>query len=51
LKAIEYGLIDRIVKPNEGVAMEAKNYDAILAQSQAMQRGRSAAVTAGADSS
>jgi len=42
-QAVEYGLVDRIVKPNENVAMEAKNYEAILASSQAQQRGAPAA--------
>ena len=29
-EAIEYGLIDRIVRPTDQVAMEAQNYEAIL---------------------
>lgn len=29
-QAIEYGLIDRIVKPEEGLAMDAKDYEGAL---------------------
>lgn len=34
-----YGLIDRIVQPQDSVAMEEKNYEAMLAKAQAQQRG------------
>mmetsp|Transcript_35595 Transcript_35595/g.100742 ORF Transcript_35595/g.100742 Transcript_35595/m.100742 type:complete len:336 (-) Transcript_35595:178-1185(-) len=34
-QAVEYGLIDRIVRPSDDVAMEERNYEAMLAQSQA----------------
>ena len=34
-----YGLIDRIVQPQDAVAIEEKNYEAQLAQAQAQQRG------------
>ncbi|CAL5229134.1 g12405 [Coccomyxa viridis] len=40
-QAIEYGLIDRIVQPQDAVAMDEKNYEAILQKSQANQRGGS----------
>ncbi len=36
-----YGLIDRIVQPQDAVAMDEKNYEAILQKSQANQRGGS----------
>ena len=36
-----YGLIDRIVQPQDAVAMDEKNYEAILQKSQAQQRGGS----------
>ena len=39
--ACRYGLIDRIVQPQDGVAMDEKNYEAILQKSQAQQRGGS----------
>jgi hypothetical protein len=42
--AIDYGLIDRIVKPEEGVAMDAKDYEGAL---QAMRGQRSRAVPSG----
>ncbi|EIE20612.1 hypothetical protein COCSUDRAFT_10544, partial [Coccomyxa subellipsoidea C-169] len=38
-QAIEYGLIDRIVQPQDSVAMEEKNYEAMLAKAQSQQRG------------
>ena len=34
-----YGLIDRIVQPQDAVAMDEKNYEAMLQKSQAQQRG------------
>lgn len=36
-----YGLIDRIVQPQDAVAMDEKNYEAMLQKSQANQRGGS----------
>lgn len=36
-----YGLIDRIVQPQDAVAMDEKNYEAVLQKSQAQQRGGS----------
>lgn len=39
-KAIEYGLIDRIVKPQEGVAMDAKDYEGALQQMRSQRQGR-----------
>jgi hypothetical protein len=43
LQAIEYGLIDHIVRPSDDVAMEERNYEAMLAQAQSGQRGRAPA--------
>jgi ATP-dependent Clp protease protease subunit len=39
-QAIDYGLIDRVVSPNEGVAMESKDYEAMLQASQAQMASR-----------
>ena len=36
-----YGLIDRIVQAQDAVAIEERNYEALLAASQAQQRGSS----------
>lgn len=38
--AIDYGLIDRIVRPQESVAMDAKDYEGALAASQRESRAR-----------
>lgn len=38
-QAVEYGIIDRIVRPSDDVAMESRNYEAMLAQAQAQQAG------------
>lgn len=50
-EAITYGLIDRIVTPEDAVAIEERNYEAQLQSAQAQQRGsgrRSAAPSADA---
>lgn len=39
-QAIEYGLIDRIVRPEDAVAIEEKNYELMLQQANAQQRGQ-----------
>lgn len=39
-QAIEYGLIDRIVRPEDAVAIEEKNYEQMLQQANAQQRGQ-----------
>eukprot|EP01023_Acetabularia_acetabulum_P036184 TRINITY_DN3423_c0_g1_i3.p1 TRINITY_DN3423_c0_g1~~TRINITY_DN3423_c0_g1_i3.p1 ORF type:complete len:349 (+),score=52.42 TRINITY_DN3423_c0_g1_i3:37-1047(+) len=38
--ALEYGLIDKVVKPSDRLAIEQKDYETQLRQSQAMQRGQ-----------
>ncbi|MEA9349744.1 ATP-dependent Clp protease proteolytic subunit, partial [Pseudomonas aeruginosa] len=38
-QAIEYGIIDRVVSPNDDVAIERRDYEGMLRQSQAAQRG------------
>lgn len=50
-QAIEYGLIDRIVQPEDAVAIEERNYEAQLNAAQAQQRGggRRTAAAAAAD--
>ncbi|CAL8464891.1 g4426 [Coccomyxa elongata] len=48
-QAIEYGLIDRIVQPQDSVAMEERNYEAMLAQAQAQQRGSNRRAPEGAE--
>ncbi|KAK9819673.1 hypothetical protein WJX72_000952 [[Myrmecia] bisecta] len=45
-EAIEYGLVDRIVRPDDAVAIEQKNYELQLAQAQAQQRGGARAAAA-----
>eukprot|EP00873_Tetraselmis_striata_P002683 jgi/Tetstr1/422947/TSEL_013726.t1 len=37
-QAIEYGLVDRIVRPTDNVAIEERNYEQMLAQSQSQRR-------------
>ena len=39
-QAIEYGLIDRIVQPEDAVAIEEKNYELLLQQANAQQKGQ-----------
>lgn len=39
-QAIEYGLIDRVVAPNEDVAIESKDYEGMLRASQARNPNR-----------
>ena len=39
-QAIEYGLIDRIVRPEDAVAIEEKNYELMLQKANAQQRGQ-----------
>lgn len=46
-QAIEYGLIDKVVTPQDGVQIEARNYDAEMAASQARQGGRRVPAGAG----
>lgn len=41
-QAIEYGLIDRIVKPEEGLAMDAKDYEGALEAMRGQRRRTSA---------
>lgn len=45
-QAIEYGLIDKIVRPSDGVAMDAQDYEAILRAQQSGSRGGRAAPAA-----
>ncbi|KAK9842598.1 hypothetical protein WJX81_008193 [Elliptochloris bilobata] len=49
-QAIEYGIIDRIVRPQEEVAMEKKDYEGMLQKAQAQQRPRAASAGPSADS-
>lgn len=44
-----YGLIDRIVQPQDAVAMEEKNYEAMLAKAQSQSRGSRRAAPEGAE--
>ena len=39
-QAIEYGLIDRIMQPEDAVAIEEKNYELLLQQANAQQKGQ-----------
>ena len=39
-KAIDYRLIDRIVQPEEGVAMDAKDYEGAQQQIRSHRQGR-----------
>lgn len=39
-QAIEYGLIDRVVAPNDDVAMEQRDYESMLRASQARMASR-----------
>lgn len=39
-QAVEYGLIDAVVQPNANVAMETKDYEAMLKQTQARMAAR-----------
>ena len=47
-QAIEYGLIDRIVQPEDAVAIEEKYYELLLQQANAQQKGSQQRVPAGA---
>lgn len=44
-----YGLIDRIVQAQDAVAIEERNYEAMLAASQSQQRGSSRRAPEGAE--
>ncbi len=49
-QAIDYGIIDRVVAPTDEVAIEARDYEGMLRQSQSQQRGsRFAGAGAGAE--
>lgn len=48
-QAIEYGLIDRVVAPGEETAIERRDYEGMLRQSQAGSRGRAGSAPAAAD--
>lgn len=39
-EAVDYGLVDRVVQPDDPVAFEAKDYEALLQKAQAAQGGR-----------
>ena len=39
-QAVEYGLFDAVVQPNANVAMETKDYEAMLKQTQARMAAR-----------
>eukprot|EP01024_Parvocaulis_polyphysoides_P048406 TRINITY_DN46124_c0_g1_i1.p1 TRINITY_DN46124_c0_g1~~TRINITY_DN46124_c0_g1_i1.p1 ORF type:complete len:355 (-),score=55.12 TRINITY_DN46124_c0_g1_i1:161-1204(-) len=45
--ALEFGLIDKVIQPSDRLAIEQKDYEMQLRQSQAMQRGQRAAAGTG----
>lgn len=48
-QAIDYGLIDKILRPEDDAQIEERNYEAQLAASQSAQRGSRAGASAAAD--